>query len=41
MAPPMRQVSTQLTGAYQASGDAGIDRMLRLEAAAKRFGSFN
>jgi hypothetical protein len=39
-APPARSVATQLTGAYQSSGDAGIDRMLRFEAAAKRFGSF-
>jgi hypothetical protein len=28
-----------VTGAYQSVGDAGIDRMLRLEAACKRFGS--
>lgn len=28
-----------VTGAYQASGDPMIDRMLRLEAACKRFGS--
>lgn len=28
-----------VTGAYQSSGDAAIDRMLRLEAACKRFGS--
>lgn len=28
-----------MTGAYQASGDPAIDRMLRLEAACKRFGS--
>jgi hypothetical protein len=31
--------ATFVTGAYQASGDPGIDRMLRLEAALKRFGS--
>ena len=36
---PARQVATQLTGAYAASGDAGIDRMLAFEAACKRFGS--
>jgi hypothetical protein len=28
-----------VTGAYQASGDPAIDRMLRLEAACKQFGS--
>ena len=28
-----------VTGAYQASGDPAIDRMLQLEAACKRFGS--
>lgn len=28
-----------VTGAYQSSGDPAIDRMLRLEAACKRFGS--
>jgi hypothetical protein len=28
-----------VTGAYQASGDPAIDRMLRLEAACKRFGT--
>ncbi len=28
-----------VTGAYQSSGDPAIDRMLRLEAALKRFGS--
>lgn len=28
-----------VTGAYQASGDPAIDRMIRLEAACKRFGS--
>lgn len=28
-----------VTGAYQLSGDPAIDRMLRLEAACKRFGS--
>jgi hypothetical protein len=38
-AQPVRQVATQLTGAYAASGDAGIDRMLRFEAACKQFGS--
>jgi hypothetical protein len=28
-----------VTGAYQTSGDPAIDRMIRLEAACKRFGS--
>jgi hypothetical protein len=28
-----------VTGAYQASGDPAIDRMVALEAACKRFGS--
>jgi hypothetical protein len=28
-----------VTGAYEASGDPMIDRMRRLEAACKRFGS--
>ncbi len=28
-----------VTGAYQASGDPAIDRMIQLEAALKRFGS--
>jgi hypothetical protein len=28
-----------VSGAYQATGDPAIDRMLRLEAACKRFGS--
>lgn len=28
-----------VTGAYAASGDPAIDRMIRLEAACKRFGS--
>ena len=28
-----------VTGAYEASGDPAIDRMRRLEAACKRFGS--
>jgi hypothetical protein len=31
--------TTLVTGAYQSSGDPAIDRMLRLEAACKRFGS--
>ncbi|MCW2928782.1 MAG: hypothetical protein JWM86_2750 [Thermoleophilia bacterium] len=31
--------ATFVTGAYQASGDPAIDRMVRLEAACKRFGS--
>jgi hypothetical protein len=35
-----RQTGTAfMTGAYQSSGDPAIDRMLRLEAACKRFGS--
>jgi hypothetical protein len=37
--PPARSVATQITGAYASSGDAGIDRMLRFEAACKQFGS--
>ena len=38
-AVPQRAGATFVTGAYQASGDPAIDRMLRLEAALKRFGS--
>lgn len=38
-ARPQRTGATFVTGAYQASGDPMIDRMLRLEAACKRFGS--
>jgi hypothetical protein len=34
-----RPGATFVTGAYQASGDPAIDRMIRLEAACKRFGS--
>jgi hypothetical protein len=36
---PQRSGAAFVTGAYQASGDPAIDRMLRLEAACKRFGS--
>ena len=41
MQPPVRQApgAAFVTGAYQLSGDPAIDRMLRLEAACKRFGS--
>lgn len=40
-AQPTRQApgAAFVTGAYQLSGDPAIDRMLRLEAACKRFGS--
>jgi len=40
-APPRRVQpgASYVTGAYQASGDPAIDRMIRLEAACKRFGS--
>jgi hypothetical protein len=46
-APPQQQAQVRprqtgtafMTGAYQSSGDPAIDRMLRLEAACKRFGS--
>ena len=31
--------ATFVTGAYQSVGDPAIDRMIRLEAACKRFGS--
>jgi hypothetical protein len=39
---PVARVNTGasfVTGAYQASGDPAIDRMVALEAACKRFGS--
>lgn len=41
-AAPVARVNTGamfVTGAYQASGDPAIDRMVALEAACKRFGS--
>lgn len=39
-APSRQQAGAAfVTGAYQSSGDVAIDRMLRLEAACKRFGS--
>jgi len=38
-AAPRSTATTYVTGAYQPSGDPAIDRMLRLEAACKRFGS--
>lgn len=38
-AAPSRPGASFVTGAYQSSGDPAIDRMLRLEAACKRFGS--
>ncbi len=39
-APVARNVGAAfVTGAYQASGDPAIDRMVALEAACKRFGS--
>jgi hypothetical protein len=34
---PQQAGASFMTGAYQSSGDPAIDRMLRLEAAAKRF----
>lgn len=38
--PAVRPATTQwTTGAYELSGDPSIDRMIRLEAACKRFGS--
>jgi hypothetical protein len=41
MAPPVRTGAGAafMTGAYELSGDPMIDRMRRLEAACKRFGS--
>jgi hypothetical protein len=38
-APRQSAGAAFVTGAYQSSGDPMIDRMLRLEAACKRFGS--
>lgn len=38
-APVRSNAPAFVTGAYQSSGDPAIDRMLRLEAACKRFGS--
>lgn len=35
---PSRAGTAFVTGAYQLSGDAGIDRMIRLEHALKRYG---
>lgn len=37
--PAQRPGAAFVTGAYEASGDPMIDRMRRLEAACKRFGS--
>lgn len=37
--PVQRTAAAFVTGAYEASGDPMIDRMRRLEAACKRFGS--
>jgi hypothetical protein len=39
LAPQRAVGAAYVTGAYQSSGDPAIDRMLRLEAACKRFGS--
>lgn len=39
VAPRPNAGAAFVTGAYQASGDPAIDRMIRLEAACKRFGS--
>lgn len=36
---PTAASTSYVTGAYLSSGDAAIDRMVRLEAACKRFGS--
>jgi len=38
-AAPVRPGAAFVTGAYELSGDPMIDRMRRLEAACKRFGS--